>query len=244
MKYRGSRSASSQREADGAVRALRGRGVDDLGAVDPQQPAALLGRVLGHDAGERVALELRHHREGDARVAARRLEQRAAGLELAGRLGALDHRQRDAVLDRAGRVRALELRVEPYLRLRRDPRELDERRVARSGRAGWARPSGAARAARHRRQEDDRRALRHRRLQLVERADVLAVDVDVRVLELPLELREAGVVRSSSASPTVVAVTRHLALAAGGGAQRRRDSDLRHACALGPGRTRRSRCTR
>ena len=93
-----------ERVADGAVRALVARREDDLGAVEPQQAHALLGRVLRHHARERVALELRDERERDARVAARRLEQLAAGLELARGLGGLDHRLRDAVLDRAGRV--------------------------------------------------------------------------------------------------------------------------------------------
>ncbi len=141
-----------ERETDGAVRALRAGREDDLGAVEAQQPHALLGRVLRHHARERVALELRHERERDARVPARRLEQLAAGLELAGRLGGLDHRLRDAVLDRAGRVLALELRVEPDAVLRRQPRQLDERGVAdeveQGARGSSARPAG------HRRQED------------------------------------------------------------------------------------------
>ena len=219
-----------ERDAHGAVRALRRRRLDDLRAVDPQQPAALLGRVLGHHARERVALELRDHRERDAGVAARRLEQRAPGLELAGGLGRLDHRHRDAVLDRAGRVCALELRVDLDARLRCEARELDERRVAdQVEQAGGE----AARAAGHRRQQDHGRALRDRRLELVERADVLAVDVDVRVLQLSLEPGEAGgqVVEDLADG---VADAGHLALAAGGGAQRGWDAHLRHACALGP----------
>ena len=39
-----------ERDADGAVRALGGRRLDDLGAVEAQQPPALLGRVLRHHA--------------------------------------------------------------------------------------------------------------------------------------------------------------------------------------------------
>src|SRR3954451_1571458 len=48
------------------------------------------------------------------------------------------------------------------------------------------------RAPCHRRQEDHRRALADGRVELVERADVLAVDVDIRVLELAFERRKAG----------------------------------------------------
>ena len=119
-----------ERELDRAVRALVGGRVDDRRAVEPQQPPPLLRRVRRHDARERVALELRDQRERDARVAARGLEQLAAGLELARRLGGVDHRLRDAVLDRAGRVLALELRVDADRRLRRQPLQFDERGVA------------------------------------------------------------------------------------------------------------------
>src|SRR5205085_10315852 len=41
-----------ERHADGAVRALLARRVDDLGPEELQQPLALLGHALGHDAGE------------------------------------------------------------------------------------------------------------------------------------------------------------------------------------------------
>ena len=119
-----------QREPHRAVRALGGRGEDDLRAVELEQLDALGGGVLGQDAGQRVALEPRDERERDARVAAGRLQQLAAGLELAGGLGRLDHRLGDAVLDRAGRVLALELRVEANAVVRGQARELDERRRA------------------------------------------------------------------------------------------------------------------
>jgi hypothetical protein len=51
-------------------------------------------------------------------------------LDRAPRLGVLDHVLGDAVLDRAGRVAALELRPEADLRLGRQARQLDQRRVA------------------------------------------------------------------------------------------------------------------
>jgi len=67
-------------EAHGAVRALVAGRVDDGLAVEPQQSPPLLGRVVGHHARQLVALELRDERERDAGVAARRLEELAAGL--------------------------------------------------------------------------------------------------------------------------------------------------------------------
>src|SRR5581483_354811 len=83
----------------------------------------------------------------------------------------------------------------------------------------------------HRREQDHGRAFADRGLELVERADVLAVDVDVRVLELPLEAGEAGgeIVQELADRR---AAGRHLALAADGGAQGRWDPDLGHARAL------------
>src|SRR6476469_4528707 len=115
----------------------RGRG-DDLGAPHPQQLAALLGGVLGHHADDAVALELRGHRERDARVAAGRLEDRAAGPQGAVGLGLLDHPQRRAVLDGAGRVAVLELRPEAYvgpvrLAAGREPRQPHQRGSADGG---------------------------------------------------------------------------------------------------------------
>src|SRR5262249_62110239 len=114
-------------QADGAVRAFRSGRVDDLRAVEAQQSAALLGHVVGHHAGQRVALELCDERERDPRVSARRLEQFAGGLELAPLLGVLDHCQRDSILDRAGRVLALQLREEAHGGLWGDTREVAAR---------------------------------------------------------------------------------------------------------------------
>src|SRR5439155_25278821 len=72
-------------------------------------------------------LELCDEGERDPRVAARRLEQLATGLELAQRLCVLDHRKCDPILDRAGRILALQLRVELDPGLRGKSWELDER---------------------------------------------------------------------------------------------------------------------
>src|SRR5207244_11162535 len=116
-----------ERESDGAVRAFDPRREDDVRAEEAEQTLSLISRVLRHHAGERIALQLGNEGERDAGVAARRLEQLASPLQLAGSFGGLDHRLGDAVLDRAGRVLALELRVDLNVA---DRPELDERGVA------------------------------------------------------------------------------------------------------------------
>ena len=55
------------------------------------------------------------------------------GADRAPRLGVLDQRAGHAVLDRAGGVVALELGVDAHARLRRQPLQLDQRRVADRG---------------------------------------------------------------------------------------------------------------
>ncbi len=190
-----------ERVAHGAVRALRGRREDDLGAEELEQADALRRRVLGHHARQRIALELGDHRERDARVAARRLEQLATGDELAARLGRLDHRLRDAVLDRAGRVLALELGVDLHVRVRRQVTQLDERRRAdqvEHARGHERRPLHERRlAARHGGEQDDRRALGDRRVEPLQRPHVLVVEVDVH------ERRDVAVVQDLSAEAGV-----------------------------------------
>jgi hypothetical protein len=62
------------RKADGAIRSLLARRVDDLRAVKAKEAPPLGSHVRGHDTGERVAPEPRGERERDPRVAARRLE--------------------------------------------------------------------------------------------------------------------------------------------------------------------------
>ena len=179
------------------------------------------------------------------------------GSELARGLGRLDHRLRDAVLDRAGRVLALELAVDLDGRLGRDPRQLDERRVADEveERRDDRQRARRRRATGHRRQQDHRLAGCDRGLEPVERADVLAAEIDVderRDLAVAEDLRaERRVARDEVLEHGAdrVAVGLDLTLAADLGAQRRGDPDGRHACTgrchAGPRcRTRRSRCTR
>src|SRR3546814_2121514 len=61
------------------------------------------------DEDQLVALDRRRHREADAGVARRRLDDGAAGLQAAVALGRLDHREADAILDRAARIAAFGL---------------------------------------------------------------------------------------------------------------------------------------
>src|SRR3546814_10591625 len=69
------------------------------------------------------------HRQADAGVAGGRLHDRAAGLQLAGAFGILDHRERDAILDRAGGIGALAL--VPHLVIGAEhPAQPNMRRVA------------------------------------------------------------------------------------------------------------------
>jgi len=107
-----------------------GRRRHDLGTPHAQQLPSLLGRVLGHDADQPVALELGRHGERDPGVARRRLEDRDTRPKDALLLGLLDHPQRRAILDRARRVTVFELRPQPYVWRRRKARQADQRSLA------------------------------------------------------------------------------------------------------------------
>ena len=76
-----------------------------------------------------IALRGADHRQADAGVAARRLDDRLAGLEVAAALGLFDDADREAVLHRRRRVEELGLHVQPHL-LRRDAVDADAGRVA------------------------------------------------------------------------------------------------------------------
>ena len=69
------------RHGDRAVRALGTRGVDHLRLERRRRLAPLVGHVVGHDQRDPVALPPADHREGDAGVARRRLEDDAVFLE-------------------------------------------------------------------------------------------------------------------------------------------------------------------
>ena len=62
----------------GRLRRHRRRAHDDLGAERAQQVSLLLALLVGHRADDAVALDRRGHRETDAGIAARRLDDRAA----------------------------------------------------------------------------------------------------------------------------------------------------------------------
>ena len=94
---------------NGALHALAAVRQHDLRAIGLQQVAALDAHRLRHREDGFVASCRRDAREADARVARRRLDDDAAGLQLALFLRLLDHRLRDAVFDGAGRVEVLEL---------------------------------------------------------------------------------------------------------------------------------------
>ncbi len=117
------------RQAHGAVRAFRARGEDDLRAEEAQELLALRGRVVGHDDAHRVTHPRADHRQADAGVAARRLQDRLALAQRARGAGFGQHPQRDAVLHRAGRIRALQLGVETHIVMRGQPRQLDHGRL-------------------------------------------------------------------------------------------------------------------
>src|SRR5665647_212641 len=117
-----------------ALHALGAWGQDELGAVGPQQRLTLLAHGLGHGEHHVVSAGGTDHRERDPSVAAGRLHNRSARLELAGLLGGVDDRHADAVLHRAGRVVELELGCDGRSGTGAQPVDPDERGVADDGR--------------------------------------------------------------------------------------------------------------
>ena len=69
---------------DRALHALLLGGEVEGRAIGEHQPAALEAHALGHDQDELVALDRGDHGEADAGIARGRLDDRAAGLQLAG----------------------------------------------------------------------------------------------------------------------------------------------------------------
>jgi hypothetical protein len=116
------------RAGDRALHPLLLRRQVEARAISEHQPAPLEAHALRHDQDELVALHRGDHGEADAGIARGRLDDRAAGLQLAAPLGLLDHRQRDAVLDRAAGIGALGL--DPDLGVAEQAVHADMRRVA------------------------------------------------------------------------------------------------------------------
>ena len=115
---------------DRALHAAGGVGEDELGAVCLQQQPALDGHGGRHGEDDLVSTCRADHREGDAGVAARRLDDRAAGVQLAGCLGGIDDRDAQAILDAGGGVVELELRQNGAADALRDAVEAYQRGVA------------------------------------------------------------------------------------------------------------------
>src|ERR1700722_8752733 len=76
------------------------------------QPASFDAKGLSHRQDERIAFRGADHGEPDAGIAARRLDDGLAWLELSGLLRRLDHPQRQSVLDGAERIERLDLHIE------------------------------------------------------------------------------------------------------------------------------------
>ena len=118
------------------LHALRPCHVDDLGAEGLHRCGAFGAGVLRHDQHHAIAAHRRDHRKGNARVAARGLDQRVAGRDLAALLGVAKHAQRRPVLHRAGRVVALQLgknAIAAVAQVRIEALNPDQRRVADRG---------------------------------------------------------------------------------------------------------------
>ena len=97
------------RGVDRAGHALDRRGEQELDAEALEEATPLEAHVLRHREDELVALRRADHREADAGVAGRGLDEGVAGLDGALALRGLDHGERDPVLHGAGGVEHLEL---------------------------------------------------------------------------------------------------------------------------------------
>ena len=81
----------------------------DLGAVVAHELAALFRNGIGHDDARLVAAHGADERQADSLVAARRLDDDAAGADFPALLGFLDHHGSGARLHRSAHVHALVL---------------------------------------------------------------------------------------------------------------------------------------
>ena len=107
-----------------------GRRDDDLGAVGLQQADLLAAHLVRQDEDAAIALDGGRHRQADAGVAGRGLDDGAARPQPAAALGLGDHGQADAILDAAAGVERLELDVHPRLESFRQAPQSHERRSA------------------------------------------------------------------------------------------------------------------
>jgi hypothetical protein len=102
---------------DGARRPQRRRRQHDLRAEEAHQLAPLDAETFGHHENAGIALRSAHHRQADAGISARHLDNSLPGLQLAGFLGRLDHAQREPVLHRPERIEGFDL--DPHIHARR-----------------------------------------------------------------------------------------------------------------------------
>ena len=116
------------RTLDRPLHALFARGQVKGRAVSEHQPAALDRHAFGHDEDELVPLDRGGHRQADAGVPRRRLDDGAAGLKAAVTLGCLDHGEADAILDRTAGIAAF--RFYPDFGVGEQLAHADVRRVA------------------------------------------------------------------------------------------------------------------
>src|SRR5690625_256605 len=89
---------------------LRTRREHELRSEGAQQGLALLGHRVRHREHDRVPARRAHEGEGAPRVPTRRLDDRATGLKITGRLGCINSCHTDAVLHAVRRVIELEFR--------------------------------------------------------------------------------------------------------------------------------------
>ena len=126
----GSCSTISRRLVDGALHALGGRGQHQVRAQRPQQGPPLDRHRLGHRQRQLVSLGRTDERQGDARVAAGRLDDVRVRLDQAVPFARFDHRHADAVLDAVQRIEKLALGEDGRLIRGNQPVDPNHRRVA------------------------------------------------------------------------------------------------------------------
>ena len=125
-----------------------GPGQADVGAQGFQVENLLLAHLVRHNQDAAVASEDADQGEAEPGVARRRLDDRTAGLELAGFFCGPDHRERDPVLDRTAGILAFQFE-EQAARSGIEAGGFDQRRIAdqvedrRNGRGGIGHETGA-----------------------------------------------------------------------------------------------------
>jgi hypothetical protein len=110
--------------------ALAPRREDEVGAVGAHDLLALIAHALRHDDRAAITLHRGDERARDACVSGRAFEHAHAGLQVAPRLGLLEHVQVDAILEAAARSVPLELEIDRWSRVADDAVQPHERRTS------------------------------------------------------------------------------------------------------------------